>query len=108
MTTEPDLALVPRGDMVRVLRKQTYYAGLRKWVDIIAFGLIALQVLMTAFITEKGGASFAAFGFLAALYPIVAIVILRMAFHALVDIADALVELRLKSRRAGITAPPTP
>jgi hypothetical protein len=106
MTTDPDLALVPRDAMVRVLRKQTYYAVLRKWVDIIAFGLIAVQVLMTVFITEKGGASFAAFGLLAALYPVVAIIILRMALHAMVDIADALVELRLKARRAGITAPP--
>jgi hypothetical protein len=105
MTTEPDLALVPRGDMVRVLRKQTYYTALRRWVDLVAFGLIALQLGMTAFITEKGGASFAAFGLLAALYPIVAIVILRMVIHALVDIADGMVELRLKSRRAGLAPP---
>ena len=104
-STEPELSLVPRTDMVRVLRKQTYYPDLRRWVDV-ALGLIGVQIMMTVFITAKGGASFAAYGFLAALYPIVVIAIVRVVVQALVDIADGIVELRLKAGRSATPTPP--
>ena len=99
MSTEPELSLVPRAEMVRVLRKQSYYPKVRLLVDAAAVALIAVYFVMFLWTVAKGGASFAAFGFLASLYPTLIVVVVRPVILMLVDIADGVVELRLQGRR---------
>src|SRR5688500_15428625 len=96
---EPELSLVPRGDMVRVLRKQSYYPGVRRLVDVAAVVLIAVYFIMFLWTLAKGGASFAAFGFLASLYPTLIVMVVRPVLLVVLDIADGVVELRLQGRR---------
>jgi hypothetical protein len=99
MSTEPELSLVPRAQMVQVLRKQTYYPQVRRLVNLAALAFIVVFFIMFLWTLAKGGASFAAFGFLASLYPTLIVVVVRPVILVVLDIADGVVELRLQGRR---------
>ena len=99
MITEPELSLVPREQMVKTLRKQTYYPGVRRLVNLAAVAFIVVFFIMFLWTLAKGGASFAAFGFLASLYPTLIVVVVRPVILVILDIADGVVELRLQGRR---------